>query len=713
MPVLPIRDKALGGRVHTFLDRRTTLTVQRCGDVKQDIQADRLPVRDAPHLPLTEYAGPWLRTLVAALAEFDDERASRPAPVAAADVDSLLSRCDVTVADEAVVWIAGHRIAENGADRALLHPHSDRPRIVVVHSGPRTGWRVLRTAASGVAALIGAPFLEGPLWTALTKLEERGLKTNHVPDEDLAAVLDIRPHQLEAVLAERASQRSGSARIIPLLACLDLDLAEELRRHAEDFPGRDALLIWLTVRIGAPDAGLLMRLIDDDDRERQLSALSVSLADANHAWRALGLPEIDNREQHERHFATWIQRNRPGLAARVRDAYADVYRSGRSLSGYVRLRSFSELAPDPAWHTTLWHLSDDLLQAHADAWLTRRLPAPSATSRPLRPLAEVREGSSTAVHKNVPRLRQLIDEWQRLHSTGRPTVLPPAQDVLRELDEDGLLDFEVLSVKALIAWLRTRGHWPEDMPPSDRRAELGLPGTRSSEGAGNIGAVAGGGRPTAPAAGPHVMLNGRPVSTRADDLTALARAVAADLTPEQRSTPATSAAALTPRLPNPRTSSSSGTRSSGGSYQAPVPDQDQTLAVGLAGEAAVAEWLQEQFGVEPEDSWKSGLRVHGLAGAQRGDDRLGYDFLIHDGDATYLYEVKASTGNSGEIVLGESEVRRASRMSPDETYFIVYVSHVLDRHRRSIAVLPNPFGAPDLAGYELVSTQLRLRFNLG
>ncbi|WP_369165239.1 DUF3883 domain-containing protein [Streptomyces sp. AFD10] len=144
-----------------------------------------------------------------------------------------------------------------------------------------------------------------------------------------------------------------------------------------------------------------------------------------------------------------------------------------------------------------------------------------------------------------------------------------------------------------------------------------------------------------------------------------------------------------------------------------MTDQDRTLAVGLAGEAAVAAWLHEQFGVEPQDSWKSGLRVHGLAGGQPGDDRLGYDFLIHDGDATYLYEVKASTGNSGEIVLGESEVRRASRLKPDETYFIVYVSHVLDRDLRAIAVLPNPFGAPDLAGYELVSTQLRLRFNRG
>jgi hypothetical protein len=201
------------------------------------------------------------------------------------------------------------------------------------------------------------------------------------------------------------------------------------------------------------------------------------------------------------------------------------------------------------------------------------------------------------------------------------------------------------------------------------------------------------------------------VSARPEDLVALARKVAADLTPAQRATPATSATVLATRTP-PR-ASWSGAKSHGGSYQAPATDQDRTMAVGFAGEAAVAVWLHEQFGVEPQDSWESGLRVHGLAGGQRGDDRLGYDFLIHNGEATYLYEVKASTTDSGEIILGESEVRRASRLKPDETYFIVYVSHVRDRDRRAISVLPNPFGAPDLAGYELISTQLRLRFSLG
>ncbi|MBT2898884.1 sacsin N-terminal ATP-binding-like domain-containing protein [Streptomyces sp. McG3] len=712
VPVIPIGDKALGARVHAFLDKRAAFDVQRCGDAAHDIQADGLPVREAIRLPLAQYAGPWLLTLVAALLEFDEERASRTEPVAVTEATSLLRHCEVAVADEAVVWIAGHRLTENGTERALLHPHPDRPCVVVVHSGLRTGWRILRTAAPALAALIRAPHLEHILWKALTRLEERGLKTDDVSEEDLANALDLRQHQLRAVLAERASQSSGSPRLVPLLACLDLDLAEELQQRIENFPHRAALQAWLTSRIDASDAERLMRLLDDDDPERQLRALSVTLAEANRAWQALGLPQIDNTDRHERQFAAWLQRSRPVLVERVRDAHADDHRSGRSLTAYVRLRGLPALAPDPAWHTTLWDLTDQLLQAHAETWLNRSLPAQPSTSRALGPLTEVRESSTAAVHQHLPRLRQLIEDWQHLHPTSRTVVPPPPQEVLRALDDQGLLDFEVLSKKALITWLNDHSHWPAGMPLSDRPSQLGLSATTSTP-AGNSGATASAGRSGAPLPGPQVVLNGQLVPAGPDDLAALAREVAADLTPEQRATPATAVTALAPRISRPRTPSQPATGSQGGSYQAVGNDQDRALPVGLAGEAAVATWLHEQFGVEPQNSWKSSLRVHGLAGAQPGDDRLGYDFVIHDGNTTYLYEVKSSTGNSGEIILGESEVRRASRLAPGETYFVVYVSDVLDRDRRNITVLPNPFSAPDLAGYELVSTQMRLRFNLG
>ncbi|CCA53310.1 hypothetical protein SVEN_0022, partial [Streptomyces venezuelae ATCC 10712] len=95
-------------------------------------------------------------------------------------------------------------------------------------------------------------------------------------------------------------------------------------------------------------------------------------------------------------------------------------------------------------------------------------------------------------------------------------------------------------------------------------------------------------------------------------------------------------------------------------------------------------WLREKLGVPEETSWKSRLRSHVIAGGP-GDDRLGCDFRVHHGERTYLYEVTASVGSSGEIILGDSEVERTSRLSPEETYAIVYVSGVLSRERSSSA----------------------------
>ncbi|WP_146228301.1 sacsin N-terminal ATP-binding-like domain-containing protein [Streptomyces sp. CG 926] len=709
VPLLPVEDRMLGLRIHRYLKTRGRFAVRLASKADTDIRAGVLPLGQAPRESLLAYAGPWLRTFVAAAVELDEERSSRPDPVALPEVLRRLQACEFSVAREAVVWVAGHRI-EEAADHSLLHQDPTQPCLVILHTGEPTKWRLLRNAAAGLAGLVGAPYLAKGLRAALIELQERCPQTEEIDDEQIAAALDVPLRRLELVLADRASRRSGSALLVPLLACVDIDLAEELQRILETFHGRAELRDWLAGRLDIHRADVLLRLLDDDDRQRQLAELSVSLADANQAWRTLGLPTLDHQARHRQQFEAWLQRNQPALAARVRDAHAGVHRSGRSLAGYLRLRSLPGFEPDPLWHTTLWDLSPELLQFHADAWAAARLPAPLHRQITLRPLEEVRETSIGAVHRSLPRLRGLIEEWTRRAGTASAPSLPGAADLVQKLDEEGSLDFEALTSAVLIGWLKGHGYWPDGMPATDRRAELGLdtshvplPGQRSGNSSPS------GSNPVAGKPGPHILLNGMPLPTQPDELRELAQAVAGDLTPEQLATPAQPTGFLAPVVGKPRRALGSGGGSGG--YRAPTTDQDKTTAIGLAGETVAGAWLRQQFGVPEETSWKSSLRSHVIAGGL-GDDRLGYDFLIHDGDRTYLYEVKASVGNSGEFILGDSEVERASHLGPDETYIIVYISDVLDRTRRRITPLPNPFGAPGLAGYELVSTRMRLRFTL-
>jgi hypothetical protein len=138
---------------------------------------------------------------------------------------------------------------------------------------------------------------------------------------------------------------------------------------------------------------------------------------------------------------------------------------------------------------------------------------------------------------------------------------------------------------------------------------------------------------------------------------------------------------------------------------------EKTRAVGIAGEVLVGEWLHRLTGKRPEVTWVSGFRRELLADGVGGDD-LGYDFVVERGSSTLLIEVKATTDDATEIKLGESEVRRAQDLAPDEEYVIVLVTNVLDPNLRRILTLPNPFGPGGLKRYRVAGRAMRLHFAL-
>lgn len=76
-----------------------------------------------------------------------------------------------------------------------------------------------------MSTLIGAPYLSTAVQLAFIALNRLVRTLVDMTEGDIASVLAI-PHQrLESVLADRASIRSGSARLVPLLACFDVALA--------------------------------------------------------------------------------------------------------------------------------------------------------------------------------------------------------------------------------------------------------------------------------------------------------------------------------------------------------------------------------------------------------------------------------------------------------------------------------------------------------
>ncbi|NEA20563.1 ATP-binding protein [Streptomyces halstedii] len=710
VPMLPLDDRALGGRVREHLAGHDGFEARSCSDAVVQVVADQLPAPQAPSTPLLEFTGPWLRVLVAAVVEYDEDRALRPETVTVARLLRRLNSCSLVLATEAVTHVAGHALA--AADRSVLHDDPERPCLVVVQAPLRADWPILQAAAPGIAELVGAPYLARELELALMRLGQQmqGQATTRVTAAALATALDLPLHRLEAVLSDRASARSGSARLVPVIACEDVELAEQLQQLQETFNSRAELRDWLAGKLGADGAELLLSL-PEDDWQRLLLRLGVPLERANRAWEALGLTTIDNSDLHTRQFEAWLQGNRSHLVDQVRDAFAASHRAGRELGEYVRLRELPGLTPDPAWHRTLWELPVQLMADHADRWLAEHLPPAGKNLEVLLPVSEVRGVCVGFVHARLPELRSLVERWLTRQVSATESTCPGAAQVAREMEAEGLLDFAPLTRKALITWLHSRGHWPEGMPATTNLGDLGLErgqaGRQSSQQRDGKGAA-----PSRRSHAPTLEFNGEHLPIGSDDLRELARRVVADLSEAQLATPVD---VVTPETPGPAAAVPR-QRGSGGSGKGTgdareAGNGEKPVAVGLAGEVAVGAWLERHFGVPPEESWKSEMRRHVLADG-KGDNHLGYDFRIWDGERTLLFEVKSSTGADGEIHLGDTETKaaRASQLDLDTEYRIVYVSHVNNHERRRITPLPNPFSESGLTGYQIVSTAMRLRF---
>lgn len=272
------------------------------------------------------------------------------------------------------------------------------------------------------------------------------------------------------------------------------------------------------------------------------------------------------------------------------------------------------------------------------------------------------------------------------------------------MTQAGALDFERLTSLVVVRWLHANHQWPIGMPLTTNRAELGLTEQDITDARQRIDQAKEQQRRTST----FVRIDGHTYSADGD-LLALADAVRGGLTPALLATPA-----------DPLTLSESGVTSTadgetvgfyGSSGRSAPPPPEELKAIGLAGEVAVGEWLRHQIGIAPEESWVSGYR-NLILGDGQGDDSLGYDFRIISTERTRLFEVKATVDERPEFTLGETAVRRAQNLQPDEEYTIIFVTHVLESTRRSFTPLPNPLAPGELRHYRVGGRSIRLQFEL-
>jgi hypothetical protein len=450
----------------------------------------------------------------------------------------------------------------------------------------------------------------------------------------------------------------------------------------------------------------LVRLADRGDLRGALHELSIPLETGNHGLRALGLPPLRNPDGHARQLSAYLQHDRATRQNAIRDRFALTRRPGEPLTAYPALLE-AVPTPDPSWLDRYWDLPPDVLASYVDSWLEQACPvADGVRVQALPPIDELREAGARTITAVLPNTRILAEAWLHRNRAGEGARPGERAAVTEAMIAQGLLDFGRLTAADIIRWLHHNGQWPDDMPMTTHRADLGLT-EQDLEGARSRLEQ---GREARRRKAIYVQYGDHTYSEESSDLQALVDAARENVPVVVLATSAEPIALS--GLPADDGDNRARPRSgSGGMTWTSRTSAEKLKAIGLAGEAVVGEWLRSQFGLPPEDTWVSGYRTEMLADG-KGSDSLGYDFIVKTAKRTWLFEVKATTEEAPEFALGESEVRRARDLSSDEEYIIAFVTHVLSPEKRRIHPLPNPLGPGGLQYYRVAGRALRLQFEL-
>jgi len=707
-PILmfPIRDRGLAERIHHLLKTAGASRLRSTSDAEVKITVDDTPAETAPHTPLLSTVGSWLTTLVLAVMEFHSRTFP---PTTAAQLTQAAHHLDaatVTIAERISTSVDGHPVDDPRPSRSFLLNTSDQPRIIIAGAGRTSPWHTLQAASPAIAELVGMPTTADTLRLALVDLQQRCGDSIAPTPADIAVVLGVGTDDVTALMAERTSWLSDRSHLIPVLACLNVDLAEELRGTHDQIDSPQTLRAWLTPRLLRHDltADTVIDLADRGDLHGAVRVLNIDLADANAGLRAMALPPVHNRDGHSRQFAGYLQQHRQALQDRIRDAFLPAYRSGQPLHDYLRLRQLPGLKPDETWLDQYWDLPRHILAEHVERWLHDHVPDGPDETAPL-PIDATRDANRRSLSRILSNVRPIVEAWLHRHAAGhgqRPADFTHIADMMTQA---GALDFERLTQSTVVAWLRANRQWPDQMPPTANQTELGLTDQDLTGARHDLDEK----KEQQRRAQTFIRLDDKTYSSEPADIIALADTVRSTISPHLLNTSA-EPSRLADIGPAPTANSTPGGDRQRWTAAAVTTPPETLRLIGLTGEIVAGEWLRQQYGIPPEESWVSGYR-NDLLGDNRGDDSLGYDFKIVTSDRVRLLEVKATVGEHPEFTLGETEVRRAQNLAPDEEYIILFVTHVLDTNQRRITVLPNPLDHGGLNHYHVIGRAIRLQFN--
>jgi hypothetical protein len=680
------------------------------GDVQ--LVVDGLPFAASPADPLL-VAGDlsWL-TDVAVLAHehLGDPLETRTLP--ADEFDRRLRAIRVRRCGSFALTIAGQEIQVRAKERAHAVPHARIPTLLVQTTGP-IDLRLLLEASQAITKLLGSR--RNTIEWALGRLQRNGYVGGPAgPVDDMLA--NAIGRDVGVVREHFAATKGGVQRrvdaVLPVVAFLKgREAADRLReRHADLGPALQ-LRAWLAGELPAEVVEQLLEIIaETDDQKAICMRLNLDFAAFGCTLAELGYPPMNDEADFRRLFGVYLAELAPSIRARLRRAFLPAWKAAAPLDEYVILRTLEFIQFDSRWPLRLEQLDRARVLVHADTAIDVRLGAddPAIELEALEIVAAANRKQVTARHAE---LTNLVRAWCRKNGVQQPSGAgaADAQQLVRELDQEGLLDFEVVTQGALPAMLRRIGWWPVNMPITDVLNDLSLTAEdlmHEEQETRELRLKAEVTRRSVPFAGRSLDTGSPEFVLEFENLADAAIAQSDEWFTRSR------AARLLQQDQAGKSRSGLSGGGGGGSWRNQPSDAIRTV-MGMASEWLVWKLLFRRHPREMSDEcWVSSNREKFCTGAA-GDDSLGYDFRVVNARHEYLYEVKSALDAGGEFELTarELEVAGSAREDRKRRYRILYVPFVFDPTRWLVMTLPNPAGTKTRDQFRVVrSGSVRYRF---
>lgn len=707
-PVLEMElDPDKADQVAELLERTTVYKSQR---LDGDILVDETPFTPRVNDPLLLSLGlDWLPEIIAIGHEIL-RRNGTERNIQGTSIEKRIREIRVRHCRTAMLVVEGEEIPLiDESQGCYAFSHDELPTLILSNNF-RLNWKTLaKIWPHEISRLVDPRILSSErLLTALayelatTGRDPDGLDVPN--DQDLATVLRCDIGRVSEIRAGLRSDREYIQHLlVPVVAYYGgLDLGEQLRSDFDREGAKFSVYRWLKLHLpGGSGQYPPKKLIDvckkAANRLDLYKKLNMDYEEFNYILLAMEEPPLSNENEAElrRLYYTHLQLMREKIIERLRRYHVTDFRNGNELALYTDRKNLKFLKFNENWILTKETLDHEVVKVYISKLLTEALG--DDVPEELEPLEQVLEENLKTVREFAKKAMPIVRAWHLHNGVSLPASWEDEpQVVARQIENSGLLDFQVVRPDEIPKLCLRAGCWPEQMPLTIDEGELGLNENDIEEEAKRRKDARG----QQDVDHPVYQFAGETLDTGDPDFPVRYMELvngyqAKDETWSAGSQHDTRLVEFERPSSSVRDTGNKG-EVKGKNQVTQTSSSDQQQDVGWAGEYLAFQFLRRRYSFVDESCWISKNRARSCGGDE-GDDTKGFDFQVNTPQATLLYEVKSSLEDSGEFELTANEIRVASNATKDDRqhYRILYVPYVFSPDkwlgkRDPVQDLPNP-----------------------